>query len=184
MAAMRTSLEKAVCDVLTDSRSTADIKRGLLSHAHQLGLFFGCRDLNNSFLPLLLTVLNAVEWQLRGSFFGAVAALGPHTGRDSLDVFLLPVLEQALVDSEVAVICDAVNCLATVCHQLRKRSLLKAAEKVAPLLQHPSAAVRHSAVACIVAIARVLPAVDVFAQLAVMVADRVQQQPLMLTGGR
>lgn len=72
--------------------------------------------------------------------------------------------------------------LATLCHQLRKRSLLKAADKVAPLLQHPSAAVRHSAVACIAAIARVLPPVDVYAQLAVMVADRVQQQPLMLTG--
>lgn len=34
------------------------------------------------------------EWQLRSSFFGAVAAVGPYAGRDALDVFLLPCLEQ------------------------------------------------------------------------------------------
>lgn len=94
MAAVRGAVEKVVLDLVTGTRSSADIKRGLLSHANQLGLFFGRRDINDLLLPLLITCLNAGEWQLRGSFFGAIAAVGPHTGRDSLDVFLLPCLEQ------------------------------------------------------------------------------------------
>jgi phosphoinositide-3-kinase regulatory subunit 4 len=94
MAAVRSAVEKVVLDLVTGTRSSADIKRGLLSHTHQLGLFFGRKDINNVLLPLLITCLNAGEWQLRGSFFGAIAAVGPHTGRDSLDVFLLPCLEQ------------------------------------------------------------------------------------------
>eukprot|EP00879_Flechtneria_rotunda_P006900 GHRR01007246.1.p1 GENE.GHRR01007246.1~~GHRR01007246.1.p1 ORF type:complete len:991 (+),score=385.20 GHRR01007246.1:2403-5375(+) len=94
MAAVRGAVEKVVLELVTGTRSSADIKRGLLSHAHQLGIFFGRRDINDLLLPLLITCLNAGEWQLRGSFFGAIASVGPHTGRDSLDVFLLPCLEQ------------------------------------------------------------------------------------------
>jgi hypothetical protein len=75
-----------------------------------------------------------------------------------------------------------VRCLAATCGHLRKRSLLAAAGKVAPLLRHHSAAVRHSAVAFIAAAARALPPADVYTQLAVMVAPLLQQQPLILTG--
>lgn len=78
--------------------------------------------------------------------------------------------------------CDALRCWAAVCHHLPKRSLLKAARQVVHLLTHPSAAVRHSAVAFIAAVARALPHADVYAQLAVMVAGSLQQQPLVLTG--
>jgi hypothetical protein len=101
MAAVRSAVEKVVLDLVTGTRSSADIKRGLLSHTHQLGLFFGRKDINNVLLPLLITCLNAGEWQLRGSFFGAIAAVGPHTGRDSLDVFLLPCLEQVSSPSNI-----------------------------------------------------------------------------------
>lgn len=79
--------------------------------------------------------------------------------------------------------CDALRCWAAVCHHLPKRSLLKAARQVVHLLQHPSVAVRHSAVAFIAAVARALPPADVYAQLAVIVAGSLQQQPLLLTGG-
>lgn len=94
MAAVRGAVEKVVLDLVTGTRSTADIKRALLSHAQQLALFFGRRDINDLLLPLLITCLNAPEWQLRGAFFGAVASIGEYTGRESLDVFLLPCLEQ------------------------------------------------------------------------------------------
>jgi hypothetical protein len=97
-------------------------------------------------------------------------------------LFTFTFYSQALVDSETAVVCDAVRCLAATCGHLRKRSLLAAAGKVAPLLRHHSAAVRHSAVAFIAAAARALPAADVYTQLAVMVAPLLQQQPLMLIG--
>lgn len=89
---------------------------------------------------------------------------------------------QALVDNEVAVVADAVRCLAAVCGHLRKRSLLAAVREVSPLLRHRSAAVRHSAVAFIAAAARDLPPVDAYTQLRVMISGHLQQQPLMLTG--
>jgi ADP-ribosylglycohydrolase len=94
----------------------------------------------------------------------------------------VPVALQALHDAQPAVSCDALRCWAAVCHHLPKRSLLKAARQVVHLLTHPSAAVRHSAVAFIAAVARALPPADVYAQLAVMVAGSLQQQPLVLTG--
>jgi hypothetical protein len=94
MAAVRAAVEKVVVELVTGTRSSSDIKRALLSHAHQLGLFFGRRGINDLLLPLLITCLNATEWQLRSSFFGAIAAVGPHTGGGTLGVFLLPCLEQ------------------------------------------------------------------------------------------
>ncbi len=91
---MRGAVERVVLDLITGGRSTPDIKRALLSHSPQLAGFFGRRDINDVLLPLLITCLNAGSWQLRGAFFGAVAGIGPYGGRDSLDVFLLPCLEQ------------------------------------------------------------------------------------------
>ena len=49
-------------------------------------------------LPLLITCLNSPSRALRTAFFKAVSQIGPHTGRESLDVFLLPCLEQVSLD--------------------------------------------------------------------------------------
>ena len=83
-----------VLDVVTGARSTPDIKRALLSHAPALAAVFGRADVNDALLPLLITCLNAGSWQLRGAFFGAAGGIGAVGGRDSLDTFLLPCLEQ------------------------------------------------------------------------------------------
>lgn len=59
-----------------------------------LAVFFGRRGVNDALLPLLITCLNAGEWLLRSAFFRAVADIGGAAGAESLDVFLLPCLEQ------------------------------------------------------------------------------------------
>lgn len=93
MEAVRSAIEKVVLELVAGLKSSPDIKRGLLSHAGQLGLFFGRRATTDQLLPPLYTCLNDhVEWRLRSSFYGAIAALGPHTGH--LDIFMLPYLEQ------------------------------------------------------------------------------------------
>jgi phosphoinositide-3-kinase regulatory subunit 4 len=110
MAAVRGSVERVVLELVTGVRSSPDIKRGLLSHAHQLGLFFGRREIIDQLLPLLITCLNdQVEWRLRGRFFGAIAAVGPHTGH--LDAFLLPCLEQVRVVWEQGLPCGSASAL-------------------------------------------------------------------------
>lgn len=96
MEAVRSAIEKVVLELVAGLKSSPDIKRGLLSHARQLGLFFGRRATTDQLLPPLYTCLNDhVEWRLRSSFYGAIAALGPHTGH--LDIFMLPYLEQVCV---------------------------------------------------------------------------------------
>lgn len=93
MEAVRSAIEKVVLELVAGLKSSPDIKRGLLAHAGQLGLFFGRRATTDQLLPPLYTCLNDhVEWRLRSSFYGAIAALGPHTGH--LDIFMLPYLEQ------------------------------------------------------------------------------------------
>lgn len=96
MEAVRSAIEKVVLELVAGLRSSPDIKRGLLSHAGQLGMFFGRRATTDQLLPPLYTCLNDhVEWRLRSSFYAAIAALGPHTGH--LDIFMLPYLEQVRV---------------------------------------------------------------------------------------
>lgn len=91
---VRTAVEKVVLDLVTGARSTPEVKRALLSGSNLLAAFFGRKDVNELLLPLLITCLNSPEWQLRSAFFGAVSAVSAYAGRDSLDVFLLPCLEQ------------------------------------------------------------------------------------------
>lgn len=88
---------------------------------------------------------------------------------------------QALSDAEPSVVCDALLCLAGVAGQLRQRSLLAAAQKVAPLLQHYSTAVRCSAVQFVSQAALHLPAADVYTRLRPMVEDMFVQKPLSLS---
>lgn len=99
---MRCTVEKAVLELVTGMRSTPDMKRALLVDARLLAGAFGRRGLHDQLLPLLITCLNAGEWSLRSAFFGAVAGLGPITGRESLDVFLVPCLEQVSWHTGVA----------------------------------------------------------------------------------
>jgi phosphoinositide-3-kinase, regulatory subunit 4 len=182
VAAVRAGVERVVLELLTGPRASGDTQRALLGQVGRLGHVFGRRDISDVLLPLLITCLNAGEWALRSAFFDAVAAIGPHTGRHSLDVFLLPCLEQALVDGQTAVVCDAVRCLAATAGCLRRRSLLAAARKAVPLLQHPSAAVRHSAVHFVAAAARCLPPADAYAQLGPLVRAHTHTPPLALDG--
>jgi hypothetical protein len=59
--------------------------------------------------------------------------------------FILPCVENALVDSEEAVISGAVRCLATLTqlHLLTGHTLLEQIAATATLLQHPSLAIRY-----------------------------------------
>ena len=86
------------------------------------------------------------------------------------------------MDTEVSVVCDAVSCLSQVATHLRKRSLLAAAAKVAPLLQHPSPAVRAAGIGFMTAAAQSLPPADVAARLARTLGKALGVDPLDLTG--
>lgn len=113
VVALRCTVEKAVLELVTGMRSTPDMKRALVADARLLAGAFGRRGLHDLLLPLLITCLNAGEGSLRSAFFGAVAGLGPIIGRESLDVFLVPCLEQV----------SWFRCVAGACWQQRARGL-------------------------------------------------------------
>ena len=86
------------------------MKRALLEGGSSLALFFGRKELNDKLLPLLITCLNSNDWRLKAAFFKAIAEIGAHAGRESLEVFLLPCIEQALMDpKDSAVVAAAVR---------------------------------------------------------------------------
>ena len=88
---------------------------------------------------------------------------------------------QALTDPEPSVMADALRCITLSAPHLRKRSLLTAASKAAPLSQNPgSCAVRYAALAFISAAAGVLPAADVYTQLVTLLAPYLRSQPATL----
>lgn len=165
LALVRHMVEKIVLELVTGTKTTSETKRGLVSLAQPLRLFFGRKDFNNLLLPFLITCLNASEWQLRAAFFEALANIGDYTGKESFKEILIPCLEQALQDAEATVIATAVRCLASVCPHLRKRSLLVAAQKVVGLLAKPQTVVRASAISFLAAAAKVLPVADFYTQL-------------------
>lgn len=74
-------------------------------------------------------------------------------------------------------VADAVRSIATVVPHLRRRSLLGAASKVAPLLGSPTAAVRAAAVSLLSSAARCLSPADVYAQLLIMIQGWLIREP-------
>ncbi|KAG1658241.1 hypothetical protein FOA52_008501 [Chlamydomonas sp. UWO 241] len=179
LALVRSLVKGVVQELVISPRSTGTVKRGMLRHSTQLALLFGRRDLNDRVLPLLITCLNATDWCLRSSFFSAVSSIGAFTGHESLDVFLLPCLEQALMEaSQTSVVADAVRSIASVVPYLRKRSLLGAVRKVAPLLESNDAAVRAAVVRLLSAAARAMSSADVHTQLLGLLRGQLVREPL------
>ncbi|GAX85401.1 hypothetical protein CEUSTIGMA_g12817.t1 [Chlamydomonas eustigma] len=175
---VRTLVESVVKELVISARSSDAVKRALLKHGTELAVLFGRKDLNEKVLPLLITCLNATDWALRASFFQAVSRIGAFTGRESLDVFLMPCLEQALLDpSENAVIFEAICSIAAVASHLKKRSLLAAARRVSILLDSEEVAVRAAAIALLAATARCLSPADVYTQLSVLLEGRLVREP-------
>lgn len=74
-----------------------------------------------------------------------IVGVSAFVGVDSLELFILPCILQALTDEEEFVIDKAVNSLAALCEQslFRKHVLFDIAEKSAPMLYHPNMWIRY-----------------------------------------
>ncbi|KAI5081544.1 hypothetical protein GOP47_0002147 [Adiantum capillus-veneris] len=182
LSQLRETIARVIQELVMGQKQTPNIRRALLRHVGHLCDFFGTRQCNDVLLPILPAFLNDRDEQLRAVFFEQIVYVCLFVGQTSIESYLLPYIEQALSDVEETVIVNALECLAAICvHRLlRKRVLLRAVERCAPLLCHPSQWVRKSALTVVASAGANLELVDSHAFLLPILSPFVRREPVSL----
>jgi hypothetical protein len=148
-------------------RDTA-VKRALLTEISRLAKFFGKQRSNDLLLSHLITYFNDSDWMLRAAFLDSVLGVARYVGAQSLKMFILPILRQAIagivivlirVDSEELVVERVLDCFASLSdlQLLEKYALKELISTSIPLLCHPSVWIRHAAAGFLASFARLFP---------------------------
>lgn len=156
LALLQDTVLKLIIDMLTIGGSR--VKRALLGDITRLCIFMGRARVNNDLLPHLITVLNDRDWQLRSAFFEYIVGISVFVGKIAFNNFVLPCIEQSLTDIEEFVTQRAVHALTALSTLglFEKRTVVEIAHKVAPLLCHPSAWIRHETIKLVASMAAAL----------------------------
>jgi phosphoinositide-3-kinase regulatory subunit 4 len=182
LSQMQETISRIILELVMGHKQTPTIRRALLHHVDQLGKFFGKKQCNDILLPMLPAFLNDRDEQLRAVFFKQIIHVCMFVGQTSVEHYLLPYIEQALSAVEETVSVNALECLAALCKHklLRKRVLLGAVERAAPLLCHPSQWVRRSAITFIASAGANLELVDSHAFLLPILSPFMRREPISL----
>lgn len=144
--------------------SSSLVKRALLVDITRLCVFFGRERTLDVVLPQLITFLNDRDWELRGSFFDYIVGLCSFVGRVTVELYILPCIEQALFDVQEIVITKAVECLGGLCQlglfQKNTSALVEKAKMASALLLHPSWWIRDAVLKLMTYIAFQMGSVD------------------------
>lgn len=144
--------------------SSALVKRALLVDITRLCVFFGRERTLDVVLPQLITFLNDRDWELRGAFFDYIVGLCSFVGRVTVELYILPCIEQALFDVQEIVITKALECLSGLCQlglfQKNTSALVEKAKMTCALLLHPSWWIRDAVLKLMVHIAIQMGSVD------------------------
>jgi phosphoinositide-3-kinase, regulatory subunit 4 len=87
-------VENEVLTLLQDS--SVEVKRCLLQDITNMCLFFGRVKTNEILLSHIITFLNDSDWRLRGNFFEVIVGIGTYLGKNSIDLYIVPLLIQGL----------------------------------------------------------------------------------------
>ncbi|KAJ1967669.1 Serine/threonine-protein kinase, partial [Dispira parvispora] len=157
---LRKQFQHIITQLLTDS--DPNVKRALLADMTPLAVFFGRTLANDFLLSHVITFLNDRDWLLRGAFFEAIVGLATVVGPQSLELYILPLMIQALTDSHEWVVEKVLRAFTSLTRVglFTKTTLWDLLNLVLPLLYHPSLWIRYGAVVAVVAITNQLPDVD------------------------
>uniref|UniRef100_A0A7S3UFM9 non-specific serine/threonine protein kinase n=2 Tax=Picocystis salinarum TaxID=88271 RepID=A0A7S3UFM9_9CHLO len=146
LATLRSSVLEVIQELILSESCTPCIRRGLIQGVGPLSQFFGKRGTNDNLLPLLITLLNDRDRQLREDFFENIWGIGHCIGRDAVGEFLLPCIEQAFSDPEDSVIYQALLCFGNLCafQWLRRTHVLEMVRKISPLLASSNDFLRYA----------------------------------------
>lgn len=139
------------------------VRRAFLSSVPELCLFFGTAESNDIILTHLNTYLNDRDWTLKCAFFETIVAIAAFMGSVSLEEFILPLMIQALTDTEEYVVQGALHSLAEMAGLglLSKPRIWELVDVVTRFTMHPNIWIRESATDFISSAAKFLSLADI-----------------------
>lgn len=139
------------------------VRRSFLSSVPELCLFFGTAESNDIILTHLNTYLNDRDWMLKCAFFETIIGIAAFMGSVSLEEFILPLMIQALTDTEEFVVQGTLHSLAELAKLglLSKPRLWELVDVVARFSMHPNIWIRESTADFISNAARYIPLADI-----------------------
>ncbi|KAG0353652.1 Serine/threonine-protein kinase [Podila minutissima] len=162
---LQSAIEEQIRTLLIDTDSS--VKRALLSDMTSLCIFFGKQRVDDVLLSHMITYLNGRDWMLRSAFFESIVGVGTFVGGRSLEEYILPLMVQALTDSEEFVVEKVLKSLASLCDLglFQKMVIWDLVSVVAPLLCHPNLWIRYGAIGFIASTSQRLPVADVWCMI-------------------
>ncbi|KAI8361053.1 hypothetical protein B0O80DRAFT_148594 [Mortierella sp. GBAus27b] len=162
---LQTAIEDQIRILLVDSDTS--VKRALLSNMTSLCMFLGKQRVDDVLLSHMITYLNGRDWMLRSAFFKSIIGVGAFVGSRSLEEYILPLMVQALTDSEEFVVEKVLKALTSLCDLglFQKMAIWDLVSVVAPLLCHPNLWIRYGAIGFIASTAQRLPVADVWCMI-------------------
>ncbi|KAG0348375.1 Serine/threonine-protein kinase [Podila humilis] len=157
---LQSAIEDQIRALLIDTDSS--VKRALLSDMTSLCIFFGKQRVDDVLLSHMITYLNGRDWMLR-----SIVEVGTFVGGRSLEEYILPLMVQALTDSEEFVVEKVLKSLASLCDLglFQKMVIWDLVSVVAPLLCHPNLWIRYGAIGFIASTSQRLPVADVWCMI-------------------
>ncbi|KAK6098874.1 Serine/threonine-protein kinase [Batrachochytrium dendrobatidis] len=154
-------IQEDVETLLVDPQSI--VKRSLLAEMPRLCIFFGRQKANDVLLLHMITYLNDPDWSLRSAFYETIVGVGTFVGIRSLDEYILPLMVQALTDSEEFVVEKVLGSLTSLAELglISKIKIKELCVTVLPLVCHPNRWIRYGVVAFLSSTVRILPPIDI-----------------------
>lgn len=147
--------------LLTDSN--ASVRRAFLGSVSSLCVFFGSSKANDVILSHLNTYLNDKDWMLKCAFFHTIVGVAIFVGGTSLEEFILPLMIQALTDSEDFVVSKVLSSFASMADLglFQRAKIWEMVDIIARFMMHPNIWIREAAANFIASATRYLSEADV-----------------------
>jgi phosphoinositide-3-kinase, regulatory subunit 4 len=147
--------------LLTDS--TASVRRAFLGSVSSLCVFFGSSKANDVILSHLNTYLNDKDWMLKCAFFHTIVGVATFVGGTSLEEFILPLMIQALTDSEEFVVAKVLSSFASMADLglFQRAKIWEMVDIIARFMMHPNVWIREAAANFVASATRYLSEADI-----------------------
>lgn len=131
--------------LLTDSNPS--VRRAFLGSVTSLCIFFGSSRANDVILSHLNTYLNDKDWMLKCAFFDTIVGVATFVGGQSFEEFILPLMIQALADSEEFVIEKVISSFAKMAELglFQRSKTWEMLDIVGRFMLHPNIWIREAA---------------------------------------
>ena len=131
--------------LLTDSDSS--VRRAFLGSVSSLCVFLGSAKANDIVISHLNTYLNDKDWMLKCAFFHTIVGVATFVGGTSLETFILPIMIQALTDSEQFVVEKVLSSFTSMAELglFQRSTTWEVVDIVGRFLVHPNVWIREAA---------------------------------------